>query len=192
MFDDERAIVHISIKDFFDTQDVDRMIQYLKNDKESSDPSKEEGRNVFLSSSIPDEQIKITMQNFNQYVMDYCENEYAKIIGTTFIQNRWIREPELIKWKFGAALPAHIDGPERIPMPDLTIGALVYLNDDYDGGEIRFPEYDITIKPKTADLIVFPCHFLHEVLPMTRPNAFRYTLPLFYTFKCEESDNVRL
>jgi predicted 2-oxoglutarate/Fe(II)-dependent dioxygenase YbiX len=37
-----------------------------------------------------------------------------------------------------------------------TVSACLYLNDDYDGGEIAFPDQSITIKPKAGSLVIFP------------------------------------
>jgi hypothetical protein len=42
---------------------------------------------------------------------------------------------------------------------------MVYLNDNYAGGEIEFPEYDIAIKPRAGDIVTFPTNamYLHAV-----------------------------
>lgn len=36
------------------------------------------------------------------------------------------------------------------------ISAVLYLNDDYEGGELYFPEQDIRIKPSAGSIVVFP------------------------------------
>jgi hypothetical protein len=43
--------------------------------------------------------------------------------------------------------------------------SLVYLNDNYDGGELVFPEYALSLKPKAGDIITFPTNamYLHAV-----------------------------
>ena len=40
---------------------------------------------------------------------------------------------------------------------------LLYINDDYVGGELYFPEYELEIKPKAKTLITFPAtdDYLH-------------------------------
>ncbi len=43
------------------------------------------------------------------------------------------------------------------------------LNDDYDGGELRFPEYGGSLyRPAAGEALVFSCALLHEVVPVTR------------------------
>jgi len=52
--------------------------------------------------------------------------------------------------------------------------------EDYDGGELRFPEYGFrTYKPPTGSAIVFSCSLLHEVRPVTRGRRFAF-LPFIY------------
>lgn len=42
------------------------------------------------------------------------------------------------------------------------------LNDDYTGGELRFPEYSIDgIHPPAGSAVLFSCSLLHEVKPVT-------------------------
>jgi hypothetical protein len=174
----ELCIFQTSLKDFLTTVDVKKMIKFLEDSKT------DRAKNVFLQSDIPDLGIRKDLDLVNHFVEDLCRNEYAQIVESEFIQIRWVREPELIRWQVGSALEEHTDGPERMAKPDVTIAALIYLNDDYEGGELYFSEYDILIKPKYGDLIIFPCHFLHEVKKVLLSD--RYTLPLFYTFRCKE------
>ena len=52
-------------------------------------------------------------------------------------------------------------------------------SEDYDGGELRFPEFGTGhFKPATGEAIVFSCSLMHEVLPMLRGR--RYTLLSFF------------
>lgn len=39
---------------------------------------------------------------------------------------------------------------------DAHISALLYLNDDYEGGELVFPEQGVSIKPFAGSIVVFP------------------------------------
>ncbi len=42
-----------------------------------------------------------------------------------------------------------------------TISCVTYLNDDYDGGELYFPNFEIEWKPEFGDSIFFPSTFLY-------------------------------
>lgn len=47
---------------------------------------------------------------------------------------------------------------------DKSFTILVYINDNYIGGEIEFPEQNIKIKPEAGSVLIFPTYspFLHQ------------------------------
>lgn len=56
----------------------------------------------------------------------------------------------------------------------------VNLNDDFDGGEIHFPEYGTRgYKPSPGSGVVFGCSLLHAVTPVQRGRRFAF-LPFLY------------
>jgi Rps23 Pro-64 3,4-dihydroxylase Tpa1-like proline 4-hydroxylase len=48
------------------------------------------------------------------------------------------------------------------------VSLVYYFNDDYEGGEIHFPRFNVTIKPKANQLILFPAAYIynHNVNPI--------------------------
>ena len=61
------------------------------------------------------------------------------------------------------------------------------LNDDYDGGELRFPEYGPHLyRPAKGAAAVFSCSLLHEALPVTRGRRLVLT-----TFFCDSRQRPR-
>lgn len=61
------------------------------------------------------------------------------------------------------------------------------LNDDYDGGELRFPEYGPHLyRPDKGAAAVFSCSLLHEALPVTRGRRLVLT-----TFFCDSRQRPR-
>jgi hypothetical protein len=91
------------------------------------------------------------------------------------------KEPQLsvAKWETGTKLNLHVDDLGYVT--DNHIPTLIYLNDDYEGGEISFAIHNITIKPKIGDLLIFPgnMHYAHEVKEVL--SGTRYTLPIWFT-----------
>lgn len=64
----------------------------------------------------------------------------------------------------------------------------INLNADYDGGDLRFPEFgDRTYRPPPGGACVFSCSVLHEATPVTRGERFAF-LPFLYD---EASAKVR-
>lgn len=56
----------------------------------------------------------------------------------------------------------------------------INLNADYEGGDLRFPEYGArTYRPPPGGACVFSCSILHEATPVTRGERFAF-LPFLY------------
>jgi len=62
------------------------------------------------------------------------------------------------------------------------ISSLIYLNNNYSGGELYFPEHDLLIKPEPGMLVSFPGHFWnrHGILPASE---YRFAMSLFLKIK---------
>jgi hypothetical protein len=63
------------------------------------------------------------------------------------------------------------------------ISILVYLNDDFSGGEIYFPDRDVIISPKPGMLILFPGTKNYEHGVKKVESGIRYTLSIWRKFK---------
>lgn len=77
----------------------------------------------------------------------------------------------------GVRLNYHIDSESN---PRVVYAAVMYVNGDFEGGELHFPRIDVKIKPAARDLIIFPSadDYLHGVLPV-EAGPIRYALPAF-------------
>jgi Rps23 Pro-64 3,4-dihydroxylase Tpa1-like proline 4-hydroxylase len=84
------------------------------------------------------------------------------------------------RWDEGDKLDLHVDdlGPTNYN----HMATLIYLNDNYEGGEIEFPTHNFSHKPKTGDLIMFPgnMYYSHEV--KTIVSGIRWTIPMWFEF----------
>jgi hypothetical protein len=95
------------------------------------------------------------------------------------------------KWEPGAFARVHSDNTDEEgnsgPFERSRYAAFLYLNDDFDGGMLRFPDHDLSIKPKTGLLAAFDGghNNMHEVTLITK--GIRYTLGSFWDDR-EESD----
>jgi predicted 2-oxoglutarate/Fe(II)-dependent dioxygenase YbiX len=91
-------------------------------------------------------------------------------------------EAFLTLWNVGSRAATHQDnhiGAERI-----QLSSVLYFNDDFEGGEIYFPEFDFTHTPKAGDGIFFPAFtkdskYEHGVTEVTKGK--RYTMGLWHT-----------
>ena len=107
--------------------------------------------------------------------IDICANDYAYINDIRI----GLRMPiSISKYYVGTYMGAHSDSsPHSISE---SISAVLYLNDDYIGGELNFPNHDIKIKPSSGSIVIFPSTlpFLHESLKII--SGIKYISPAFW------------
>ena len=85
-----------------------------------------------------------------------CLEDYKREIGMSVGK----REPyELLKYTENNFLEWHTDdnSSERS-----RVSLLYYLNDDYEGGELEFENFEGLFKPKEGDVVIFPSSFIYK------------------------------
>ena len=82
------------------------------------------------------------------------------------------------KYSTGKSMGPHVDDYGDGENPNISV--VLYLNDNYDGGEIYFKEQDIKIKPEAGSIVIFPSvePYYHESLPVT--DGIKYMCPGFW------------
>jgi len=87
----------------------------------------------------------------------------------------------------GSQLKAHYD---RYSDKLVAYASVLYLNDDYNGGELFFPELDFEIaKPEVGSLIIFPGSekYTHGVRHV-KEGPVRYVIPAFIKIQHPDGD----
>jgi hypothetical protein len=97
--------------------------------------------------------------------------------------------PAIVRWMPGQLQMPHADkelheGENRgkpNDFPYYDIAGLFYINDDYKGGELYFPNQGIQFKPKAGAAYFFPgdMNYIHGVTPIE--SGIRYVCPFFWT-----------
>lgn len=57
-----------------------------------------------------------------------------------------------------------------------TVSVVAYLNDNYEGGELYFPRFNLTIKPKQGDVLVFPSTYIYEHASLPMKSGTKYSV----------------
>lgn len=88
----------------------------------------------------------------------------------------------LLRYEDGNMFHDHFDLAAKYPR---VVSSSMFLNDDFDGGELVFKEFGITVKPEAGDILVFCSSFpyMHRVNPVKL--GIRYAAVKWYQF-----DNV--
>ncbi|MEH6608553.1 MAG: 2OG-Fe(II) oxygenase [Halioglobus sp.] len=95
-------------------------------------------------------------------------------LGCTF---DWFEQPQVLKYEPGGFYNTHADSENYdqdkeafVRVIDRDISLLLYLDEDYEGGEILFTNFDFKLKPSPGMLVYFPSdnRYLHTALPVIR------------------------
>jgi len=92
--------------------------------------------------------------------------------------------PQFLYYTEGGHYKPHFDGEAIWTNPDGSrqwkksidrdISTVLFLNDDFEGGDFIFPEYRVRIRPEPGLLVAFPSthHYLHGVEPVKSGERF--------------------
>jgi len=105
--------------------------------------------------------------------------------------------PQLLCYGVGGHYQPHIDGEGIWTAPDQTqlwrktvdrdLSMVLYLNDEFEGGDFVFPDLHIRVRPEPGLLVCFPSsrYYRHGVEPVIKGN--RYSMVTWMTVKGFES-----
>jgi len=115
-----------------------------------------------ISTESKSETFLINTNNMFFKNFDPIEKDYMQTYG---VYSEWHDTYGILKYGSGQFFSNHIDDH---PTYHRRISTLYYLNDNYTGGEINFPRFNITFKPKANQMILFPSTYVynHSVSPV--------------------------
>lgn len=87
-------------------------------------------------------------------------------------------EIKISRFKKEEAIGQHRDNDTTPQGYYLGYGIVIYYNDDYAGGEIHYPELNVTIKPKAGSALIHGGEVMHGSLPVLS-DSIRYFSTIF-------------
>jgi hypothetical protein len=90
--------------------------------------------------------------------LKYCVDDYASYWGINVV---YYEAFNFVKYEGeGSHFNIHAD---HGPVYNCTVSAVIYINDDYEGGELKFPRLDnLVYKPKVGDIVLCPSNYIYE------------------------------
>lgn len=107
------------------------------------------------------------------------------VLESRFNVELFQRPPVIIKWTPGTEQLPHADkqlpNGNPNPFPNYDINSLFYYNDNFKGGQLYYPEFDLVIEPKPGLAVAHPgdINYLHGVKKII--SGERFTTPSFYS-----------
>lgn len=90
--------------------------------------------------------------------LKYCIDDYASYWGINVV---YYEAFNFVKYEGeGSHFNVHAD---HGPAYNCTVSAVIYINDDYEGGELKFPRLDnLVYKPSIGDIVLCPSNYIYE------------------------------
>ena len=102
--------------------------------------------------------------------LKFCVDDYAKYWGINVI---YYEAFNFVKYEGeGKHFNIHAD---HGPAYNCTVSAVIYINEDYEGGEIKFPRLDgYTHTPKIGDILLCPSNYIYEHASLPMQSGAKY------------------
>lgn len=185
--------IHV-LKNFIEKDDVVTIATFAKtisewaNAKEENEYA-EDGTCTYDAAYWNNRQCSSTiLQRINPEIyalIDHYIEKMAQTINSLYNCRVSNRPPCIIRWFPGIEQRPHADkqmnNGSPNPFTTYDINSLFYYNDDFEGGELYYPQHDITVKPEPGLAVFHPgdINYLHGVKMVT--SGERYTTPAFYS-----------
>ena len=118
-------------------------------------------------------------------LLDLIALRTARFIEEAYQQDRIYPDAlDVVRWFPEMKQPVHCDDMSISGIHGFyhrLYGAILYLNDDYEGGETFYPEWDFKVKPEAGTLVVHPGDGPHRHGVTKIKNRTRYTVASFWT-----------
>lgn len=134
--------------------------------------------NLRYQSNVPESFALSDHEEVIDIIKKYCEKfleECSSFFKDDF--NLYMTAFWMTRFEKNTKLPFHNDNHEGAE--HLFRSGVIYLNDDYDGGYLKFLEHNLTYSPKRLSLVIFDSEYTHEITNIL--SGVRMALPLWAT-----------
>jgi hypothetical protein len=102
--------------------------------------------------------------------LKFCIDDYARYWGINVV---YYEAFNFVKYE-GAGTHFNIHA-DHGPAYNCTVSAVIYINDDYEGGDLKFPRLDnLVYKPRVGDIAVFPSNYIYEHASLPMESGTKY------------------
>jgi hypothetical protein len=186
----------VTLEDFMTEYEITRLNDFIRSNEnwDITETHYNENGTVIYDSGYWANRVATypTIQKTNPEIPEIIEGMVARLkieVDKFFGVDALPTSPAMVRWLPGQFQMPHADkelhtGPDAgkpNDFPYYDIAGLFYVNDDYEGGELYFPNQGIQFKPKRGAAYFFPgdMNYIHGVTEIK--SGIRYTVPFFWT-----------
>lgn len=181
-----------SYKNIFEKSFSEDAINYYKYcGFEEQSLNKKYNNNAFIREFYIESNSDAVWKNFENVIIERMKpviEDYLSFNPMCSADSYFFRHAAFLHQKEFFQVPAHCDdevdfiGDEEF-IRNFTI--VIYLNDNFEGGEIIFPLQGVSVKPEPGLIVIFPSSFMYPHMTSPTIGSDRYALRLSYYFKKE-------
>jgi|694.fasta_scaffold78016_5 hypothetical protein len=158
-----------TFKSFVSAEDsklIVESVDFLLPDGPDVDP---DDRRQIQVDDLPDN-VRSIVKYYIDKSLQTMQDQYGVKLEHS-LDDHWI-----VKWSVGNDMGVHADDDV---VSVLQVSGVIYFSDGYGGGEITFPNQNISIKPEMGDLVIFPGNLTYPHGVNAIEYGHRYSLPLW-------------
>lgn len=122
---------------------------------------------------------------YNNFSAQQVHNKFYSLILSSFIpythnygldfmlENIEFEGFGLLKYESNEMYGSHFDGDSK---SGREFSIICYLNDNYVGGEIEFPNFDLKIKPTAGTMMIFPSNYPYRHIAHPVSSGSKYAI----------------
>lgn len=131
---------------------------------------------VVYAGSISDPNVRALMRSMQDAIGSLVRRTYET--GPLYADSLM-----LCRWPTGRSMPAHVDNQatHHYSTPWRSHSAIVYLNDDLEGGELFWTRFHVELTPARGLLVAFPAGEAFEHGVRRIRSGTRYTMACWFT-----------
>jgi hypothetical protein len=168
------------LSNFITQEDSNKIISIINDQKNNGNLKPFKDNDKVLTASETPEVIEIIKKYSLKSVQEHMkQNKLFKPLYTC--------EAFANLWGWGSRALEHVDTHDEYDFLQYT--TVIYLNDNFKGGHLKFPNQEYEYKPKALDGVMFPCggtEYPHEVTMVLNLN--RYTIAIWHTDRLDKAD----
>ncbi len=188
----------VEIENFMTEEELEKLNSFARNNNEwdVTETHYNEDGTVIYDSGYWDHRVATepTLKKVDESIPEVIAGMQARLkkkVDEFFKVDAHPTSPAIVRWLPGQRQQPHADkelheGKSRgkpNDFPYYDIAGLFYINDDYEGGELYFPNQGIQFKPKKGAAYFFPgdMNYIHGVTEIK--SGIRYVCPFFWTIQ---------
>lgn len=173
-------------EDFITKQSRNIILNWIKQNENLFDEHKSSieywnGKCIYYNEEYIPYDIKHILKEICLGMRRYIE------INIPYVRYLHVEHPQIVIWREGDEMTPHADNIEQDNItpnssPWRSFGGVLYLNSDFEGGKIYYPNLGIEVSPRPGMIVLHPADikYTHGVSKITQGK--RYTISTFFTY----------